>query len=240
MRLIILFTLTITTLGACARKNMEQPAANTGNTTPTAKKDSVTYLAMGDSYTIGESVPQQASFPYQLVYQLRNKQIKAAAPVIIARTGWTTADLQSAIAGASLTQKFDFVTLLIGVNNQYQSRSIDEYRTQFKDLLGTAISFAGGNAKRVFILSIPDWSVTPYAASSGRDTKQIAAKIDQFNEVNLDESQKAGVNYVNITDISERAASEANLLADDNLHPSAYMYSLWTNRLVDKIVTSLK
>lgn len=231
MKLIILFTLTITTLGACARKNMEQPAANTGNTTPTTKKDSVTYLALGDSYTIGESVPQQASFPYQLVYQLRNKQIKAAAPVIIARTGWTTADLQSAIAGAALTQKFDFVTLLIGVNNQYQSRSIDEYRTQFKDLLGTAISFAGGNAKHVFVLSIPDWSVTPYAASSARDIKQIAAEIDQFNEVNLDESQKAGVIYVNITDISRMAATDPSLIAGDGLHPSGRMYQLWVEKI---------
>lgn len=235
MRIIILFALTSITLGACASKNMEQPAVNTSNNSPTPKKDSVTYLALGDSYTIGESVPQQASFPYQLVHQLSNKQIKAAAPLIIARTGWTTADLQSAIARVALTQKFDFVTLLIGVNNQYQSRSIDEYRTQFKDLLGTAISFAGGNAKHVFVLSIPDWSVTPYAAHSGRDIKQIAAEIGQFNAVNLDESQKAGVNYTNITDISRTAATDPSLIATDGLHPSERMYELWVEELAPLI-----
>jgi len=240
MRKTVLFILTLATLGACARKNMEQPTTFTSTTPTTSAKDSVTYLALGDSYTIGESVPTQASFPYQLTYLLRNKQIDVAAPVIIAQTGWTTADLQSAISRATLTQKFNFVTLLIGVNNQYQYGSIDTYRTQFVQLLNTAINFAGGNVKHVFVLSIPDWSVTPYAANPGRNIKQIASEIDQFNGVNQEESQKAGVNYTNITDISRMAATDPTLIAADRLHPSEHMYQLWMERLVDNVAAALK
>ena len=126
----------------------------------------LTYLALGDSYTIGEAVSQQESFPFQLVTQLKTSNISVAKPKVIARTGWTTDELQTAIRAENITQNYDLVTLLIGVNNQYRGYSLDTYRKEFKELLNTAISFAGKNNKRVFVVSIPDWGVTPFGKSS--------------------------------------------------------------------------
>jgi lysophospholipase L1-like esterase len=215
--LILLSSISFFTLCGCAKK---APAQDTG---------ALTYLALGDSYTIGQSVSQDQSFPYQLTAQL-NQQSKVNAPNIVAVTGWTTNNLINGINNSGLTSStYDFVTLLIGVNDQYQGVSQDSYRARFIALLNTAMKFAKGNKNRVFVISIPDYSVTPYAAGSNTDA--IAKEIDQFNAINKAESDKAGVNYLNITDISRQAATDGTLLAPDGLHPSGKMYGLWVQRL---------
>jgi lysophospholipase L1-like esterase len=242
MKLIALILLSFSVVTGCAKTHMDTTVNNTApvNTTPaTPLADSITYLALGDSYTIGESVEHWQAYPYELVSQLRNNGFRqAAAPKIIAMTGWRTDQLQTAITAAHLNRKFDFVTLLIGVNNQYQHGSEDTYRTQFKQLLDTAISYAQGNLKRVFVLSIPDYSVTPFGKSM--DPATIAQQIDQFNAINLDESQKAGVTYINITDISRQAATDSTLIASDGLHPSYVMYEAWVARLLPLVKASLQ
>jgi lysophospholipase L1-like esterase len=188
-----------------------------------------TYLALGDSYTIGEAVPQEKSFPYQLTSLLAADSVQAVTPDIIAVTGWTTDNLINAIAASSIHNKnYDFVTLLIGVNDQYQGLSQTNYRVKFAQVLTTAISFAKGDASRVFVLSIPDWGVTPYA--NGQDAI-IGTLIDQFNSINKEESKKAGVHYLDITPISRQAKTDPSLIAGDGLHPSAKMYGLWVAQL---------
>jgi len=202
--------------------------------------DTITYLALGDSYTIGQSVPSTQSFPFKITSQLKNNHYKVADPVIIAQTGWTTTDLKRAIADANLTKKYSFVTLLIGVNNQYQNDYINSYKTDFDDLVNTAISYAKGINKHVFVLSIPDYSVTPFALTSGRDTATIRTQIDQYNAINESESNRLGVNYLNITGISRMAKTNTTLLANDGLHPSGLMYLLWVNKLTPLVLSQLK
>jgi lysophospholipase L1-like esterase len=197
-----------------------------------------TYLALGDSYTIGESVPAEGSFPYQLATELTKAKYPVSQPDIIATTGWTTNELINAINNSDKKdKKYDIVTLLIGVNNQYRGYNQETYRTEFIQLLNTAIAHANGNKNRVFVVSIPDWGVTPFA--DGRDRSQIAREIDQFNAINKQETQKVGVAYIDITPISKQAA-DASLNAEDGLHPSAKMYGLWVQELLPVIVKGLK
>ena len=180
------------------------------------------YLALGDSYTIGESVEPSERFPVHLARALNLGQ-----PQIIARTGWTTDELDAAIDAADPQGPFDVVTLLIGVNNQYRGRSADEYRTQFAALLRRAIGFAGGAAGNVIVVSIPDWGVTPFA--EGRDRARIAREIDQFNAIKREEAQRAGAKWVDITPISRRA--DPSLVAADGLHPSGKQYAEWAREI---------
>ena len=191
----------------------------------------LTYLALGDSYSIGEAVPQQESFPFQLVTQLKTSSISVAKPKVIAKTGWTTDELQTAIKAENSTQNYDIVTLLIGVNNQYRGYSQETYRKEFKELLNTAISFAGKNKKRVFVVSIPDWGVTPFGKSSGRNTQTIASEIDAFNAIKKEETLAAGVSYTEITIASRNAATDLTLVAKDGLHPSGKMYAEWAAKV---------
>jgi lysophospholipase L1-like esterase len=238
MKTICLLLMSLTTLIGCSKKDMTTQEQFTPiTTTPAPLKGPYTYLALGDSYTIGESVDAKDSFPYQLTGQMASKGYNITAPKIIAVTGWTTGDLKNAIAQANLTSKYDIVTLLIGVNNQYRGYSQTDYRTEFVQLLNTAIGFANGNKLKVFVLSIPDYSVTPFAATSNKT--KIAAEIDQFNAINKDESTKAGVNYLDITPISRQAATDATLIAFDGLHPSAKMYSLWVGQLALQVSAQL-
>ncbi|WP_454803574.1 SGNH/GDSL hydrolase family protein [Mucilaginibacter phyllosphaerae] len=203
--------------------------------------NSLTYLALGDSYTIGEAVPLESSFPYQLAAQLRKTNHPFKNPDIIAVTGWTTDELKKGIAKRDLKNKnYNIVTLLIGVNNQYRGYSKDDYRKEFTELLNTAINYAEGNRQHVFVLSIPDWGVTPFAQKMGRDAAQVGAEIDQFNAINKQETEKMGVAYIDITPSSRRAASETGLIADDGLHPSANMYSLWVGQLLPVVNAQLK
>ncbi|HEX6083547.1 MAG TPA: SGNH/GDSL hydrolase family protein [Thermoanaerobaculia bacterium] len=176
------------------------------------------YLALGDSYTIGESVDVSERFPVQLA-----RTLNIGEPQIIAKTGWTTDELNAAIDEADPQGPFDLVTLLIGVNNQYRGRSADEYRTQFAGLLQRAIGFAGGDASRVVVVSIPDWGVTPFA--EGRDRAKIARELDQYNAINREEASRAGAKWVDITAISRR--DDPALVAGDGLHPSGKQYAEW-------------
>ncbi len=193
------------------------------------------YLALGDSYTIGESVPDTGRFPSQLVSSLTKNNIYFNSPEIIATTGWTTDELADAIRKkqSSLLPKFDLVSLLIGVNNQYRGRDAEEYRTQFKDLLRTAIVFAGGEKSRVFVVSIPDWGVTPFA--EGRDRKKIGEEIDLYNKINKEETLKEGIAYINITPESRTAVNDKSLIATDGLHPSEKMYTEWVELILPQV-----
>ncbi len=183
------------------------------------------YLALGDSYTIGQSVSEAERFPEQTVQLLKSQTIKIGNPYIIATTGWTTGDLIDAINKNPPPNNYSAVTLLIGVNNQFQGRSIDEYKTQFTLLLNRSIQFAEGKPSHVFVLSIPDYSVTPFARNY--DTAKIAREIDAFNLANKNISVQLGVNYLDITPISREAKNDPSLIANDGLHPSGLQYKRW-------------
>ena len=183
------------------------------------------FLALGDSYTIGEGVPAIQRWPAQLAALLAAEGIEVAPPETIATTGWTTAELAGGIGRAKPCGPYSLVTLLIGVNNQYRGLSQDTYRDEFRILLVQAIGFAGGEASRVIVLSIPDWGVTPYA--EGRDRQRIGREIDAFNAINRSETASAGARYVDIATVSRRAGSDAALTAPDGLHPSGELYGRW-------------
>lgn len=182
------------------------------------------YLALGDSYSIGEGVPESGRWPVQLAARLRAEGMTLDDPLIVATTGWTTDELSAAMDQAALDPPYDLVSLLIGVNNQYRGRGADDYRGEFRRMLARAIALAGGQPGRVLVLSIPDWGVTPFAAASGRDVAQIARELDVYNAVAADEVKVVGAHWVDITGIS-REHPEA--LAEDGLHPSAAQYMRW-------------
>lgn len=197
----------------------------------------IRYLALGDSYTIGESVEEAERFPNQLAAMLAAKGVTVDVQ-IIARTGWTTDELWQGIQADTVTPPYDMVSLLIGVNNQYRGRSSEEYREGFIFLLNKAIEYAGGDAKRVIVFSIPDWGVTPFAY--GKDTTQIANEIDAFNKINLEESTNAGTHYVDVTPISRLALNDKTLIAGDGLHPSGKMYAEWAKYALPIALSILK
>ncbi len=197
------------------------------------------YLALGDSYTIGQSISVADRFPVQTVKFLAEQGLKFEAPEIIAQTGWTTGNLISTLDNTALAGgSYDIVTLLIGVNNQYQGRSKQEYTDQFLVLLQRAVAYAGKNKKRVIVLSLPDYSVTPFA--SGSNKAFIAAEIDSFNVINRTIAANVGVNYLDITPASRLAANDRTLVATDGLHPSGLQYKLWVEGLVPIIKKALK
>lgn len=186
------------------------------------------YLALGDSYTIGESVAEAERWPVQLVQRWRSAGRAVADPRIIATTGWRTDDLQKAMTTANLSNDWDIVSLLIGVNNQYQGRSADEYAIEFEALLLQAIRLAGGRTERVFVVSIPDYGYTPF----GRPRqKAITRALNEFNAINERISRARNITYVFITDISREGLEKPELVAMDQLHPSAKMYTLWVERI---------
>ena len=192
-------------------------------------------LCLGDSYTIGEAVEENERFPVQAVELLKKDGIDFTNPTIIAKTGWTTDELTSAIKEKNLTGKYDVVTLLIGVNNQYRGRDTENYRHEFHELLNTAIEYANGNPTNVFVLSIPDWGVTPFGNNDPRGEKKIGEEIDQFNAINKEEALNAKANYIDITPGSRLAKTDAALIAGDGLHPSAKMYAAWAKHLAKQI-----
>jgi len=196
------------------------------------------FLALGDSYTIGESVPIYESFPYQTVQLLRNKGMNVHAAEIIAKTGWTTDELMAGIERTTFEKSYDIVTLLIGVNNQYRGKDPSTYEQDFEKLLNKAIAFAGGNKQHVFVLSIPDWGATPFAAS--RDRVKIGSEIDLFNSINRKITERSGVSYISITEGSREATSNALLVAKDGLHPSGAEYGRWAKKLADDILQSIR
>ena len=193
-----------------------------------------TYLALGDSYTIGEGVTREQSFPFQLAELLRKATVQIAEPEIIAKTGWTTRELIGAIEHANSKTNYDLVTLLIGVNNQYRELSLEEYKIEFDSLLKTAIGFAGDNPGNVYVISIPDWSATPFSAD--RDRYTIRKEIDGFNSANHLISERYQVAYIDITIGSRDALHNPKLVTGDKLHPSFREYARWASKLSKKIL----
>ena len=194
------------------------------------------YLALGDSYTIGQSVDISERWPAQLARRLREASINVADAQIIARTGWTTEDLAKGIEVASPVGPFDIVTLSIGVNNQYQSLDINQYEQEFAALLKSAVKFAGDRPSHVIVVSIPDWGITPFA--SGLNREEIGKEIDQFNMINREETTLIGATYIDVTGISREAGTEPDLLATDGLHPSGKMYSRWVDLILPVAIST--
>lgn len=218
-------------LCSCTKKDttvsfVVPPAPNTDSMPNDGSKK---YLALGDSYTIGTSVSEADRYPVQTVALLRAQGINMADADIIATNGWTTADLITATKDKPLSTMYDAVSLLIGVNNQYQGRSFDEYKEQFTTLIKRSIQLANGKADHVFVISIPDYSVTPFA--SGSDKQKIAAQIDTFNVANKTIADSYKVNYLYITDESRKAAADLSLVASDGLHFSGKEYAIWSAKL---------
>ncbi|MBK5278699.1 MAG: SGNH/GDSL hydrolase family protein [Bacteroidia bacterium] len=191
------------------------------------------YLALGDSYTIGESVFENERWPVRLVKTLRINGKVIGAPTIIATTGWRTDNLKYAMDKCQLADDYDLVSLLIGVNNQYQGKPIEEYAVEFEELLKTAIKLAKGETENVFVVSIPDYGYTPLGKPK---QVEISKAIDSFNAVNENITEKAGVKYINITDISRKGIEQPDLVAGDGLHPSGKMYSLWVDRIKNSLM----
>jgi lysophospholipase L1-like esterase len=177
------------------------------------------FLALGDSYTIGESVSEEERWPNQLADKL-----KIERPRIIATTGWRTDDLKGAINSANLKDDYDLVSLLIGVNNQYQGKSSAQYEIEFEDLLKTAIQLAKGKSKNVFVVSIPDYGFTPFGKPK---QETITVQLDEFNIINKRIAEKYKIKYFNITGISRKGLEDPTLVAADGLHPSGKMYTQW-------------
>ena len=198
----------------------------------------LTYLALGDSYTIGESVALEKNFPHQIVALLRKEKINIDDPAIVAKTGWTTDELQEQLSRVRLAVPFDFVTLLIGVNNQYRGRTAKEYAQQFEELLQQANGYAGDKTNHVIVLSIPDWGVTPFAKD--RNSTEIAKEIDAFNAINEKISKKYKVHYINITAFTREAATDNTLVAEDGLHPSAKDYARWAKLVAELMLKIIK
>jgi lysophospholipase L1-like esterase len=196
---------------------------------PPVRMSSHSLLCLGDSYTIGESVNANENFPSQSVRLLTNDGYNFNAPEIIAMTGWTTDELEDAIDKSNVKDSFEFVTLLVGVNDQYRGRKVEEYKPRFESLLKRAIQLANGQSSRVIVLSIPDWGVTPFAKD--RDRGKIAEQINSYNEVNKQLSLEHSVRYIDITTSTRDAISDRTLVAPDGLHPSAKEYAKWAAKI---------
>lgn len=205
---------------------------------PLFAQKKMSYLALGDSYTIGESVSVYENFPYQTVHLLRKNGMALHAPEIVAKTGWTTDELLKGMEQTPLLQEYDFVSLLIGVNNQYRGRPVETFSIEFEQLLMKAIVLAGGKKEHVFVISIPDWGATPFA--EGRDRSKIAKEIDAFNLAKKSITIKNGIQFLEITEGSRAALNDTGLVAKDKLHPSAKEYAKWAQQLANAIRVSIR
>ncbi len=216
---------------------VENENRNEGDTSE-MENETFTFLALGDSYTIGESVVEKERWPVQLYQQAVDAGYDLIKPKIIARTGWTTDELLKAIEAEDLGDTtFNFVSLLIGVNNQYRGYEFNQYETEFVQLIDLAIDFAGNDTSRVFVVSIPDYGVTPFGQAG--DPEKIANELDEYNSYAEQICSEKGIKYFYITDISREAAEDASLIADDNLHPSGKMYKRWVDRIIPWFIEKL-
>lgn len=198
----------------------------------------LTYLALGDSYTIGQSVGEKDRYPVQLADRLRADSIDIEQVRIIAKTGWTTDELTAGIANSDLTadSTYSLVSLLIGVNNQYRGRTVAAYKPEFETLLNQAIAFAGGKKERVFVVSIPDYAFTPF----GNGSATISQGIDEYNAANREITEAKGIRYFDITPISRGGLADPTLVASDGLHPSGKQYAAWVSLMLGGVKEMLK
>jgi len=202
-----------------------------------AQHKSLTYLALGDSYTIGEGVELSDRYPVQLVQEW-NKTAKTQfnSPLIIAKTGWTVDELEAGIqANPPAAEGYDLVTLLIGVNNQYRGRSVESFEVDFEKMLQRAVVFAKGNKSRVIVLSIPDWGVTPFASQKGVDPDQVAKAINAYNKAKKEICNKLGIKFIDITDDYRMDGGLPEGVVEDQLHPSKLIYGQWTSKLLSEL-----
>ncbi len=213
---------------ACSSSDSEEAVVMPAPQVPSAPTPSNAYLALGDSYTIGQGVAEKERWPVYLANALEQGGIKVGEPRIIARTGWTTADLLYAVKSANLTKNYGLISLMIGVNNQFQGRSLEEFRGQFRELLTISKELAQRNARNVLVLTIPDWGATPFA--TGSDRAKISEQIQKFNEVIKTEAQAAGSTVIDVYDLSLLVKDAPNLLAPDGLHYSGLMHQRWAER----------
>ena len=216
-----LFIITLIMLFGC--EEAQQPITEEAPT-------SYTYLALGDSYTIGESVDASLRWPVQLADSLNSLGFQVEDPLIIATTGWTTDELRQGIASANVQDTFDLVSLLIGVNNQFRGYDTAQYRTEFQELLSQSVGFAGGEKDHVFVVSIPDYGATPFGKN--RNPEKIGRELDLYNDMARGMCEARGIDFYNITDISRKGLDDPELVASDGLHPSGKMYSQWVQRIL--------
>ncbi len=235
MTIIKLLTIALSffTLSSCKEKTNSMREIE--NVEETKKKTPIKYLALGDSYTICQNVAKEARWPNQLSKKLKENNFEVDKVEIIAQTGWTTRNLITAINNAS-PKDFNLVSLLIGVNNQYQNKPFTTFQTEFDQLLNTAITIAG-NKNKVFVVSIPDYGVTPFGS---RNSQAIAKEIDQYNKYMETKCDSLKVLYINITDISRTLGSSDGALTEDNLHPSATQYTEWVSEMLPKVLELLE
>lgn len=232
----------VAVLCSCTKGNTRQYGTTTTPATPgvpaapTPEASSTIYLALGDSYTIGQSVDSADRFPAQTAALLNHDSVAVSAIQYIAATGWTTTNLQAAINTANPQGPFAAVTLLIGVNDQYQQRDTTGYRGRFTTLLNTAVSLAGNHKNHVFVLSIPDYGVTPFGAGY----YGISEQVDAFNAINKEVTDAYGIDYIDVTIISRNDAGNAAMLAPDGLHPSGSQYAQWAAALAPVMEKRLK
>ncbi|MDC1259663.1 SGNH/GDSL hydrolase family protein [Flavobacteriaceae bacterium] len=219
--------------------NTDSPAGDT-NTENTTAPENFKLIALGDSYTIGQSVCETCRFPAQLKDSLQTyfSVLDTFNLQIIARTGWTTSNLKSEIVAADLQTDFDLVTLLIGVNNQYQNKPFSLYETEFVELINTAVSLVGNTASKLIVVSIPDYAYTPFG--QGRNPENISSQLELYNSFARTYCENNGIKYVNITDITQDGLNNPLLVASDNLHPSALAYTKFVERILPMAIDILK
>lgn len=205
---------------------------------PTPSRE-IKYLALGDSYTIGQSVCETCRFPEQLKTRVASELNASVSLKVIAQTGWTTTNLKNVINAQNPTNNYDLVTLLIGVNNQYQNRPFSLYEQEFPELLQKAIFLANGNAQNVIVVSIPDYAFTPYGQNS-TDPNIISTEIDHYNSFAQNCAMQNGVAFVNITDITRQGIQNPNLVTTDGLHPSELAYLKFVEKMLPKVLVSLE
>ena len=230
MRLFIVIFCTIFLL-TCSKEDTVPTTINPPIINQPPAPDPIKYLALGDSYTIGQSVPSEENYPNRTSARLESDFIDVETTTIIAVTGWTTADLNAGIANANLTDTFDLVSLLIGVNNFYQGKPLSQYKPEFENILLQAIELAGGIKENVFVVSIPDYAYTPF----GNGNPSISQGIDNFNAANKTITDSIGVSYFDITPISREGLDKPELVASDELHPSGEQYKRWVELFYEDV-----
>jgi lysophospholipase L1-like esterase len=229
----LLALLVIMSFFACSSSNSDSKN-QMGDT-----KRPLKYLALGDSYTIGEGVVEEDRYPNQLVKRLNEElNLTINQPVIIAKTGWTVDELETGINNSkNLAPPYDLVTLLIGVNNQYRGKSVEEFKIEFKQILLRAIGFAGNLPDHVVVLSIPDWGVTPFATEKGSDKLKLASEIDAYNTAKKEVCKQFGVFYIDITANYRTVGAQPEMVVEDKLHPSGLVYAFWADKLYEQVKT---
>lgn len=234
LRITLFYFFTFAFLSQCTPSPQTSTIENNGISHPITIK----YLALGDSYTIGESVSEPLRWPLQLADSLKKNGVETITVDIIARTGWTTAELKQGIIDNPPSPPYDLVSLLIGVNNQYRGYDIEIYRTEFRELLEQAIEFANNDSSRVFVVSIPNYGVTPFGQTRGEDI--IRKELLEYDAMAKEIATEYNIPFVNITQISERAKENLSFIASDKLHPSGDMYSEWVHEMLPTVLSLIE